>query len=120
MAPRPIKQNVSLALRIALIALSAAIFAWGLQYKLSLYETPSHPNPAKVAKLIQGDQSSKKCFALELQNHNRCPRAAAAHIVPGSQPPMTVRRNRPIDAPVLASIPFVPSILFVRPPPPIC
>lgn len=118
MSPRPIQRKVSLLLKITLIVLSAAIFSWGLQYKLSLYENSSHPNPGKVAKLIQGDQSSKKTTVLHAQGSDRCPLIAGAYTVRAFQPPVPVRRNRPNDAPVLASMPFVSILHSVRPPPP--
>lgn len=113
---KPIQRNASLVFRIALLVLSVAVFAWGLQYKLSLYEASSHPNPVRIAKLIQAEQS-KKLVAVQLQERSRFPRIAVEHGIPQFRPLVVARRNRPVDAPVLSSITVLPSFLFFRPPP---
>lgn len=116
MHPRLTQSKTSSALKIALLVLSVAIFAWGLQYKLSLYKAPSRLNPVNVAKLIQGEQPSKKAVGLQSQSRYHCPRFLLQSTFQAFQPPMVVRRERLVDPPVVASVRLLPSHFF-RPPP---
>jgi hypothetical protein len=117
MSPSIIKSQASPLLRIALLILGAAVFAWGLHYKLSLYETSQHPNPVSVAKLIQGEQNNKKIDSIQLGI--RCP---FSHLevdsnVSAFRPAIVIRRNRQPDEPVYTPLILFPSVHFFRPPP---
>ena len=46
-------------LTIAIVSLCALIFAWGLQYKLSLYQTPPTPMPAAKLLADKGDSAAQ-------------------------------------------------------------
>jgi hypothetical protein len=110
------QSKTSSALKVALLVLSVAIFAWGLQYKLSLYQAPSQSSPVTVAKLIQGEQTNKKAVGLQSQSRYRCPPFLLQSTFQAFQPPMVVRRERPANPPVVASVRLLTS-LFFRPPP---
>jgi len=57
MANRPISGR-TVARWFGILALSCAVFAWGLQYKLSLYD--AHPsNSIPVAKLLPGKSDTQ-------------------------------------------------------------
>jgi hypothetical protein len=116
MNPRLIRKHASLVLKIASLFLCAAVFAWGLQYKLSLYNSSSHPNPTSVAKLIQAERSNREVAVLHLRNLNRIP-FSLEKFIPAFGPSVLSRRNMPIAKSVLPAIGFVPSVLFFRPPP---
>ena len=112
-----IKSQASPLLRIALLILAGAVFAWGLQYKLSLYHSESHSHPISVAKLIQGEQTNKKIASVEVRIRNWSSQFSLDRNFPAFRPPITVRRNRHVDKFVYPSIMFVPCFLFFRPPP---
>jgi hypothetical protein len=114
---RLIERQPSLLLRIAFLILVAAIFGWGLQYKLSLYKASSHPDPIRIAKLIQGDQSNRRVVAIHLIRSQKLPQFSLECTIQAFRPPVPNRQNRPVDGPVLPSISFIPSFLFFRPPP---
>ena len=60
--------------QILVIALCAAIFAWGLQYKLSLYNAPPPSIPA--AKLLTGKTNA----SLEAQDDRQSSASQAAFV----------------------------------------
>lgn len=99
-----------------MLILAAAVFAWGLQYKLSLYEAPSHSHPVSVAKLIQGEQTNKKSAAIQVRIRDWSSAFSLDSNLQTFRPPV-VRRNRQADKLVRPSIMFFPSLLFFRPPP---
>ncbi len=109
--------KVSPILRMALLILGVAVFAWGLQYKLSLYEAPSNPHPVSVAKLIQGEQTNKKISSIQLGNRYKSSLLSVQSTVVTFVPRIIGRRNRQVDKVVCRSILFVPCFLFFRPPP---
>jgi hypothetical protein len=117
MSPNPSKCNVSPTLRITLLILGLAIFAWGLQYKLSLYDTPYHPNPVRIAKLMQGDQPGKKFAVSHMRDCATELQSALDRPALCFLPPFLVRPNRPIEKPVLSPPPLASECQFVRPPP---
>jgi len=117
MAPKSSSRKGSPALRIALLILGLAVFVWGLQYKLSLYDTPYHPNPVRIAKLIQGDQPGKRIEATQLKNRCTELHLALDRPVLIFLPSFLVRLHRPIERPVLSSLPLVSASQSVRPPP---
>ena len=100
-----------------MLILGLAIFAWGFHYKLSLYEASPHRNPVSVAKLIQGEQTNKKIDSMQLRIRCRFSQLAVDSKVAGLRPPIVVRRNQQPDEPVYTSFMFLPSSLFLRPPP---
>jgi hypothetical protein len=112
-----IKSQASPLLRIALLILAAAVFAWGLQYKLSLYEAPAHSHPVSVAKLIQGEQTTKKIASIQVRIPHWTSQFSLDSNLYTFRPPIIVRRNRQVDKLVSPSIMFVPCVLFFRPPP---
>jgi hypothetical protein len=54
MMQNPAKRRFSMWLIAGLLCLSCAVFAWGLQYKLSLYRSASGPTDLPAAKLLTG------------------------------------------------------------------
>jgi hypothetical protein len=54
----PAKRGFSIWLIAGFLCLSCAVFAWGLQYKLSLYNTASGSNHVPEAKLVTGSDKS--------------------------------------------------------------
>ena len=117
MPTRMIKTQGSTLLWIALLILAAAVFAWGLQYKLSLYEAPSQSHPVSVAKLIQGEQTNKKIASIQVRIREWSSQFSLDSSLHIFRPPLIVRRNRLVDMFVYPSIMFVPFFLFFRPPP---
>jgi len=116
MSPSRIERSASPFLRIALLILGVAVFAWGFHYKLSLYEASSHPNPVSVAKLIQGEQTNKKIDAVQLQIRSRISQLAVDSVVASFRPPIGARWNRQPDEWVQTPVLFLPSSHFFRPP----
>jgi hypothetical protein len=112
-----INSQASPLLRIALLVLAAAVFAWGLQYKLSLYDASSHSHPLSVAKLIQGEQTNKKIASIQVRIRDGSSHFSLDSNLSAVRPPIMVRRNRQADKMICPSIMFVPSSLFFRPPP---
>ena len=112
-----IKRQASPILRIALVILAAAVFAWGLQYKLSLYDAPSHSHPVSVAKLIQGEQTNKKVASIQVRIRDWSSQFSPDSELSAFRSPVIVRRNRQVAKLVNPSIMFIPSALFFRPPP---
>jgi hypothetical protein len=117
MPPRKIKSQASPVLRISLLILGLAVFAWGFQYKLSLYQASSHHHPVSVAKLIQGEQTSKKIVSLQLRIRSKFSDLRVDGIIVPFRLPIIVQRNKQPDAVTYTSITFIPCFLFFRPPP---
>jgi hypothetical protein len=117
MTPKSSNTSGSTMLRITLLILGMAVFVWGLQYKLSLYDTPYHPNPVRMAKLIQGDQPGKKIAATQLQNRCSELHLALYRSAVAVAAPVLIRPYRTMEEPLLASPPPVSSPQSVRPPP---
>ena len=117
MSSSRIESPASPLLRIALLILGLAVFAWGFHYKLSLYEASSHPNPVSVAKLIQGEQTNKKIDAAQLQIRSRISQLAVDSVVAYLRPPIVVRQNRQPDELIPTPVIFLPPSHLFRPPP---
>lgn len=117
MPPRTSQSQTSPMFRIALLILGMAVFAWGLQYKLSLYQASSHHHPVSVAKLIQAEQTSKKMVSLQTRSRTRFSQLRVDDFVIPFRLPVIVQRNRQPDGVSYTSIPFIPCFLFFRPPP---
>jgi hypothetical protein len=115
MDTRIIKSQTSPFVRMALLFLAAAVFAWGLQYKLSLYK--AHSDPTSVAKLIQGEQTNKKIASLQARSRLWFPQLVLDYSIYTFRPPIITRWNRQVEELVYPAIIFVPCSLFVRPPP---
>ena len=114
---RTIKSQAPPGLKIALLFLGLAIFAWGLQYKLSLYEVPLHQHPVSVAKLIQGEQTNKKIVSLQLHLRSRFSQLHVDDSIIPFRLPVIVQRNRQPDPLPYTAITFIPWVLLFRPPP---
>lgn len=112
---RAVESRVSTWLRITLLVLGVAVFAWGLQYKLSLYKAPNH-HAVSVAKLIQGEQANKRVILSSA--HERCSDNALcqeSRVVASDRP--LGRQNRSRGKFLYLSTIFMPYCLFFRPPP---
>jgi hypothetical protein len=55
----------SYAFKCALLFLASAVFSWGLQAKLSLYQRPQSPSTVRVAKLLTERRSAQTMALLE-------------------------------------------------------
>jgi len=117
MTPRIIKARAPLALRIALLLLGAAVFAWGLQYKLSLYSVSTHRNQIPVAKLIQGEQTNKKIAAIHLRSRCKCSESSPVGDDAAFHFSTSDGWNRWADRSAVSSITQSSGFLFSRPPP---
>ena len=117
MAPRIIETRAPLVLRVALLFLGAAVFAWGLQYKLSLYDASTHRNLIPVAKLIQGEQTSKKTAAIHLRNRCNCSESSPVNGDAAFRLSTSDGWSRWADRSVVSSITLGSRVLFSRPPP---
>lgn len=108
--------NASPALRIALVILAVAVFAWGLQYKLSLYQRPS-PRSINTAKLIQGEQPGKKLAAILVRNRDTSPLFFLCGSTLLFVPAILVQWYRSAEKPIALTPPSFYSRHFIRPPP---
>jgi hypothetical protein len=97
--------------------LSAALFAWGLQAKLSLYQQPSRSHPVSVAKLLPDNQVNKKTGAPGSSDRCAVSRLAFCAAIVLFQSRFTVSRGRQVGEVVAPSIPSYSYALFFRPPP---
>ena|SRR5579859_1169526 len=117
-------QPVRIGRRLALIVLSIAIFVWGLQAKLSLYNvTAAASHSSSAAKLIQDKRASNKVVTVE----HRAPKSLPTSLASFSTMAFSVlavlqidRRYQEVRVPAHYSILQYPSSLIVRPPPYIC
>jgi hypothetical protein len=114
--PGLMKNQASPLLRIAMVSLGLAVFAWGLQYKLSLYKSASHGQPISVAKLMQGEQS-KRAASIQSFSCTRCSQLRLFNTVAAFRSPIVIQRNRQVDKLVCSSITYIPHLLFFKPPP---
>jgi hypothetical protein len=57
--------DASFALKCALFFLASAVFSWGLQAKLSLYNAPQSPSVTTIAKLSTEKHSAQTMASLE-------------------------------------------------------
>jgi hypothetical protein len=118
MPPRTMKTQASLLIRIAFLILGLAIFAWGLQYKLSLYQSSTDQHPVSVAKLIQGDQSKKNFSSIPLQeSHSKGTPSAIDSAAVAQRPWNMGRGHQQPEVIAISAILFLPYVHFFRPPP---
>lgn len=103
--------------RILVPLLCAAIFAWGLQAKLSLYNTGSSSHPTSVAKLIQNEPAKKKNSAVGPGVRADAGQLFAYSAVVLLQPRFVVCRNRQVHKLICSSISSYSHALLFRPPP---
>ena len=99
------------------LLLGLAIFFWGLQSKLSLYQPPSPGHPAPVAKIIQDSQVNKKTSAAILAIRLHSALAGEVHSRVSAVPVARILRTQAADAPLSRTeIPYSQNQYF-RPPP---
>lgn len=115
MHSRTIELKASPVFRMALLILGVAVFAWGLQYKMSLYQPSIHPNPVQIAKLMQGEQASRKVTAMQVPA--RCSEPILESMVPQFVPPVQGGHRRPGETPPPRPLLLVSTSVFLRPPP---
>src|SRR5579863_9658722 len=111
------KRRAVSSLTLFVFVLSAALFAWGTQAKLSLYQQPTRSHPVSVAKLLPDNQINEK-MGLPRSGD----RSAASHLpfytsLVLFQPRLIVSRGRQAGVVVAQSIPSYTYSLFFRPPP---
>lgn len=117
--PLPIKaRDAASRLRMLAVFLCMAVFAWGLESKLSLYRPAVPLNPAHVAKLMADNQGAEKSIGACAGPIERAPKPAWAERV--ETPPrirdLRARQNSPLPLP---TGPDHSHALFFRPPPPL-
>jgi hypothetical protein len=64
--PRSPKRWLSSGLTLGLLYLSFAVFSWGLQYKLSLYQHLNGSSDIPAAKLLAGDETAIHLLVVEV------------------------------------------------------
>jgi hypothetical protein len=102
-------------LRALGICLCAAVFAWGLQAKISQYHHAAPLNPAHVAKLMVDNQGSKGSAAATT-GHGSRPRNVVWIGLVSPAPPASARLDENERLPHPAA-PAHTHALFFRPPP---
>jgi hypothetical protein len=117
MSPVPMKRRSSAGLKAFSLVLCAAVFAWGLQFKLSLYQTSHKIHPVSVAKLLVSEPGNKKSCAIGPGERRAAQQLPAYSAVALFQPAFIVCRNRQVHKLVRSSIPSYPHALLFRPPP---
>jgi len=104
-------------LRWLMLGLALAIFGWGLQAKLSLYNRESGTVPNTVAKIIQDGQVNKKAFAQTAVDRSHTLLVSSHHPVLIFRPRIADRQHRPAVFFVFADTQSYPPSHFFRPPP---
>jgi len=114
------KPPVGQSLRVGLVFLAAAIFTWGLQAKLALYQPPSPTRAISVAKLAQDKQQRLSISQDQQSASHRLPAFASCLLLAlvldrsaGPRIGSDLRVGRPISP---STFLFSPP-LFGRPPP---
>lgn len=113
------QRSVARVIRVALVFLAAAVFAWGLQAKLALYKAPSPTRTASVAKLLQHKQGTLSSMDDDRAASNQVASLASGLLLSGLRPLRILgagdrqRAGKPARPPLHLSV--VPS--FFRPPP---
>ena len=111
------KTRTSPAFTFALLLLGAAVFAWGTQSKLSLYQRPSPFHPLSIAKLLSDNQANKKgCLPRPSERKVASDLSLLAAVVLISKAAATPR-SRQASTVVVPAIPSRTYALFFRPPP---
>lgn len=104
-------------LKIAILTLCMSVFAWGLHYKLSLYDHAQPLHPTNVAKLIQGEQRHRTPVLTASPNHS----PTLTHVIVSSvlcfQPLAEFRHSRNVGDSVAPFLAIRHVHLFSRPPP---
>ncbi len=114
------QDSITRVIRVAVVFLAAAVFAWGLQSKLALYRAPSPLRNTSVAKLIQG---KKQVLSVPEQDRSLGSLRVAVAIsillksMPSGAKRLQFSRFQRAASP--ASPPFQLTVFpsFVRPPP---
>jgi hypothetical protein len=100
------------------LILCFAVFAWGLQYKLSLYKTAHPIHPTNVAKLIQGEQRHRTGPLHSEWSRSQSPEFPVRWTIAPFRPLIALRRQGQSDEFVMQPAPIreMHDLLF-RPPP---
>jgi hypothetical protein len=110
------RQN-SAGFRLFVHILCVAIFAWGLQAKLSQYKTSKASHPVTVVKLLQPEQSNKKTSAIAPGERSGSVQLVIYRTVILFKPQIIACRDRQVRKSVSSAIPSYPHDLLFRPPP---
>jgi hypothetical protein len=111
------RRQVSTTLRGFVLFLCAAIFAWGLHGKLTLYKAPTSARKVSTVKLMRDDEVVKKFFVFQLSHSNSDVQLADQAPIRSFPPRFRAHRISLPDKQVLRAIPFYPHALLFRPPP---
>src|SRR5579863_9540336 len=109
------KMRTTPALSLALLLLSVGVFAWGMQYKLSLYQQHSPSHPVSVAKLLSDNQVSKKNVLPHSGNREAPHKLALLAALVLFVPPAVVARDRQAGDVAVSATPSHSYSLFFRP-----
>ena len=111
------KMRTVFSLTLFVFLLSVALFAWGTQAKLSLYQRPTRSHPISVAKFLSDNQVDEK-IGLP-RSSDRCAVSLLAFYASTVlfQLRFIVSRGRQAGKVVAPSIPSHSYALFFRPPP---
>lgn len=105
-------------LQMAMLLLCLSVFAWGLRYKLSLYQNAAQTHPTTVAKLMQGEQKHWTAALHSEWTRSESPQFPASWMVTPFRsliPPRERRQLGELAVPPLLARPM--HVLFFRPPP---
>jgi hypothetical protein len=106
----------SAAVRLVVLVLCAALFAWGLHGRFSGSNAPNQSHPKSVAKLMQDDQTRR--LAISASVAPRCPFLYSADLATVySQSQLIVGRIQQVRKPAPDSDPSHTYALRFRPPP---
>jgi hypothetical protein len=113
----PTKTRTVSPLTLFVFLLSVALFDWGTQAKLSLYQQPTRSHPVSVAKLLPDNQVDKKIGLPRSSDRRTVSLLAFLAALALFQPKFTFSRGRQAGKVVAPSIPSYPYARFIRPPP---
>jgi hypothetical protein len=110
------RQN-SAGFRLFALFLCVAVFAWGLQAKLSQYKTSKASHPVTVAKLLQPEQSNKKSSAIAPADRGGTVQLVIYSTVILFKPRIIACRDRQVQRIIPSAIQSCSHDLLFRPPP---
>jgi len=103
-------------LRVFVVCLCVAVFAWGLQAKLSLYHPAAPLNPEHVAKLTADNQGMKRLVTVSTAHAEYAPKPArVARVAFLTQ--IRFVSDYPEESIPHAAAPAYTHALLLRPPP---
>lgn len=118
-SPTDSEDRVLFSLRMVMVILCFSVFAWGLHYKLSLYQNNRPVHPSNIAKLMQGEKKHGAAAVSAKWNTPSGPQYLIRWMVSAFDPSPAFKQIRQIGESVTPLFVSDPHVHFFRRPPPI-